>query len=109
MAFNKNMMSGSMVLLILKLLEKEDMYGYQIIQELEKKSDSVFQFKEGTIYPVLHDLEKKKFVTSYLEEGTSGKKRKYYKITEKGLQEVILKTDEWMKFSMSIMKVIGAQ
>ena len=102
-------MSGSTVLMILKLLEKEDMYGYQIIQELEKKSDSLFQFKEGTIYPVLHNLEKKKFVTSYLGEGTSGRKRKYYKITEQGLQETIIKTDEWMKFSMSINKVIGVQ
>jgi len=62
-------------LLILSLLSKEDMYGYQMISELEKLSENVFQMKEGTLYPVLKKLENGGQVNSYTTE-FSGRTRK---------------------------------
>jgi PadR family transcriptional regulator PadR len=59
MKINKELMKGSTSILILTLLKSEDMYGYQITQELERRSDSTFEMKEGTLYPMLHALEKK--------------------------------------------------
>ena len=84
MKFDKGLIGGSTVLLILSLLEETDRYGYEIIKELEIRSDKTFQFKEGTLYPVLHKLENGGYVKSYIAKGDTGKERKYYQITDKG-------------------------
>lgn len=72
-------------MLVLKLLEKEEKYGYQIISELKEKSNHRFLLKEGTLYPILYRLEDDKYVESRWSEAV-GKKvpRKYYVITEEG-------------------------
>ena len=82
MAVDKSLVSGSTMMLILKLLEEKDMYGYEMIETLREKSENVFELKAGTLYPLLHGLEEKEFVKSY-EQEASGKTRKYYSIQEK--------------------------
>ncbi len=84
MEFDKGLIGGSTVLLILSLLEETDRYGYEIIRELEQRSDKAFQLKEGTLYPVLHKLENDGYVESYKAKGDRGRDRKYYKITRNG-------------------------
>ena len=59
MAFDKALISGSMSMLLLKLLEEKDMYGYEMIETLRKKSNNVFELKAGSLYPLLHSLEEK--------------------------------------------------
>ena len=71
-------------LLVLSLLAGEDMYGYQIITELARRSDHTFDMKEGTLYPVLHGLWKDGQVECYEAEAPTGRKRKYYHLTKKG-------------------------
>ncbi|WP_455714886.1 PadR family transcriptional regulator [Anaerosporobacter sp.] len=80
-------------MLVLKLLETEEKYGYQIISELKEKSNGRFALKEGTLYPILYRLEDDKMVESKWSEAV-GKKvpRKYYIITDEGrsaLQEIV--------------------
>ena len=58
MKFDKGLMAGSGTMLILSLLEGGDMYGYQMIEELSRRSNDLFQMKEGTLYPILHGLER---------------------------------------------------
>ncbi len=58
MQIDKGLIGGSTTLLLLSLLNESDKYGYEIIKELEHRSDETFQFKEGTLYPVLHNLKK---------------------------------------------------
>ena len=58
MKLDKGLVAGSSTLLILSLLEHGDLYGYQMIEELARRSNDVFQMKEGTLYPILHALEK---------------------------------------------------
>ena len=65
MTVDKGYLAGSASLLVLSLLEKEDQYGYQIIRRLEERSQKVFSLQEGTLYPVLHKLENKGYITSY--------------------------------------------
>lgn len=84
MKINKELMKGSTSILILTLLKSEDMYGYQITQELERRSDSTFEMKEGTLYPMLHALEKEGAVESYWYDTDEGRRRKYYKLTDTG-------------------------
>lgn len=78
---NKELLKGSTTMLILNLLDKKSMYGYQMIKELSEKSKNVFELKEGTLYPILHSLEEKGLVESYWED-TLSRKRKYYSITK---------------------------
>ena len=103
---NKELIKGSTITLILNLLEDEEMYGYGIIKALEEKSEGVFCFKEGTLYPVLHDLEKKGFVESYWEKSEGSRRRKYYKIKKKGLTELSKRKTEWDVFSSTMNDVL---
>ena len=103
---NKELLKGSTNILVLSLLENENMYGYQIIKELSKKSQKVFEFQEGTLYPILHNLEAKNFISSYWDT-TVGKKRKYYSITKEGKKQLKEKKEEWKIFSNGINKVVG--
>ena len=83
------------------------MYGYQIIKEIELRSEKVFSFKEGTLYPILHTFEKDGFVKSYWDESEQGRKRKYYKITKKGLKALNDSRKEWENYSSAVGKVIN--
>lgn len=74
MAIEKSLVSGSMTMLILKLLSEKDMYGYEMIDTLRQKSQNVFELKAGTLYPLLHSLEDKGFLTVY-EQEAAGKTR----------------------------------
>ena len=65
MAVDKSLVSGSTTMLVLKLLEEKDMYGYEMIDTLRGKSKNVFELKAGTLYPLLHGLEEKGLVESY--------------------------------------------
>ena len=87
MAVDKSLVSGSTTMLVLKLLEEKDMYGYEMIDTLRGKSKNVFELKAGTLYPLLHGLEEKGFVESYEKEAV-GKIRKYYHITRSGKKEL---------------------
>ena len=62
MKLNKELVKGSTAMLVLSVLEKQDMYGYQIIKTVALLSDDVFSLNEGTLYPILHALEKNEFV-----------------------------------------------
>ena len=84
MAINKSLISGSTSMLILRLLEDKDMYGYEMIETLEAKSNNVFTLKAGTLYPLLHSLEEKDLLTSY-ESEVNGKIRKYYPGRKSGM------------------------
>ncbi len=70
-------------MLLLRLLEEKDMYGYEMIETLESRSNHVFSLKAGTLYPLLHSLEEKRYLRSY-EDEVNGKTRKYYSITKEG-------------------------
>ena len=69
-------------MLLLKLLEENDMYGYQMIEQLQQRSDNVFALKAGTLYPLLHNLEEQGLLQSYEQTADTGRKRKYYSITK---------------------------
>lgn len=106
MAIEKTLISGSMTMLILKLLSEKDMYGYEMIDTLRKKSQNVFELKAGTLYPLLHSLEEKGLLTVYEEEYV-GKVRKYYSITKEGRKLLDKKTEEWQTYSAAVANVLA--
>ncbi len=107
MKISKELLKGSTGTMILQLLSEQDMYGYMIIQQIEVRSDSVFRMSEGSLYPILHAMEKDGLLEAYRQVSESGKERKYYRITPKGRLQLSLKLDEWKLFSSSVSKVLG--
>ena len=94
-------------LLVLSLLAGEDMYGYQMIVELARRSDHTFEMKEGTLYPVLHGLERDGAVEAYQQEASTGRMRKYYRITRKGLRLLDEKKEEWVEFTHTVNAILA--
>ena len=107
MKFDKGLVAGSSTMLVLSLLEGGDMYGYQMIEELSRRSNDTFQMKEGTLYPILHALEKDKYLSSYQQEAPTGRVRKYYKLTKKGKKLLDEKRAEWEAFYHGVNSVLS--
>ncbi|WP_339164628.1 PadR family transcriptional regulator [Siminovitchia sp. FSL W7-1587] len=91
---DKEMMKGSIDLLLLSLIAQRDLYGYEIIKTLKQLSDKAYEMSEGTLYPALRRLERKQWVTSYWSETQVGR-RKYYSITDLGKKELEVKKENW--------------
>lgn len=106
MKYSKELLKGSTSMLILSVLSDKDLYGYKIIRELEIRSENAFNMSEGTLYPILHALEKEKYLISYWQE-VDGRNRKYYQITEKGKKQLAKNREEWKSFSVSVNKVLN--
>lgn len=106
MAVDKSLVSGSMTMLLLKLLEKKDMYGYEMIEALREKSNNVFELKAGTLYPLLHTMEGKGMINAY-EQEVGGKIRKYYSLTGEGKKALKNKQKEWEEYEQGVRGVIG--
>lgn len=93
-------------LLVLSLLAGEDMYGYQMIVELARRSDRTFEMKEGTLYPVLHGLEREGLVEAYQQEAPTGRMRKYYHLTRKGGVALKTEAEAWKTYSGAVNAVL---
>ena len=106
MAVDKTLISGSTAMLILRLLEEKDMYGYEMIETLEARSNHVFSLKAGTLYPLLHSLEEKNYLSCY-EQEVSGKVRKYYQLTKEGRKFLEKKQAEWEQYAKAVTKVLA--
>ena len=107
MKIDKSLLSGSTPMLILSLLRDNDMYGYEMVAELARRSDDTFALKEGTLYPLLHTLEKNRWVSSYTKLTPSGRERKYYRLTASGREQLEYKEQEWRVFSEKVNVVLG--
>ena len=107
MALDKSLVSGSTTMLILKLLSEKDMYGYEMIETLQARSQNVFELKAGTLYPLLHTLEQNGLLTVY-EKEVSGKTRKYYHITKQGRKTLQEKKEEWKLYTEAVANVLNA-
>ena len=106
MKLKKDVSKGSVTLMVLSVLEKQDLYGYQMIRYLEGLSYGVFQFNEGTLYPVLHALEKDGMVTSYWDAVEDSRMRKYYHITDKGIKLLNESKKEWEEYVGAVNAVL---
>ncbi|WP_188455137.1 PadR family transcriptional regulator [Virgibacillus oceani] len=93
---------GVLKLCVLVLLDKQDRYGYELVQKI---SDQI-EISEGSVYPLLRRLKKEEYFTTYLRESTEGPSRKYYKLTEKGREYLHELMQEWKVFSQGVNQLI---
>ena len=106
MSNNREWLRTGAQFMVLALVNEVDRYGYEMIQELEKRSDYTFEMKEGTLYPILHRMEHAGYLTSYLQKASNGKERKYYTITKLGKKQLIEEEKAWQQFSKSMHQVV---
>jgi len=97
---------GSTTVLILSLLAERPMHGYQLAKELERRSEGFFDFKEGTLYPALHRLEREGLLTSEWEVVEEGPSRKVYRITDKGRHTLAEAANEWGTFARKLLSIL---
>lgn len=100
---------GTIELILLKLLDAQEMYGYQLVSALAEKGGELLQIKEGTLYPVLYRLEDKGFIISYRSNPKRGVPRKYYRLTGSGTKHLRELLEEWKNFSTVIEGMISDQ
>jgi PadR family transcriptional regulator, regulatory protein PadR len=104
--YGRELLKGSTDAILLYLINAEPMYGYQMIKVLETRTKGYFQFKEGTLYPALHRLEKAGFIKGKWEKLSNGQERRYYYITEKGQNALSERVETWRGFSQAVNLVI---
>ncbi len=109
MKIDNNLMRGNTRMLVLAIIDTGNKYGYEIIRELETKSYGTFMIKEGTLYPILHDLESEELIFSKSYKMENNRIRKYYKITKKGKAYLYTKKREWREFVSKIEMIIGKE
>jgi len=98
-------LKGTLPTLILEALEEEANHGYRIAQNIKQRSSGVLDFKEGTLYPALHKLERDRLVTSY-ETIENGRPRRYYEITKSGRGVLARDRAEWRKLSQAVSLIL---
>ena len=102
----RELLKGSTDSLLLCLIRQQPMYGYQLIKELGRRSEGYFEFKEGTLYPALHRLEKEGLLRGKWERLPGGQERRYYHITGKGQHALNAKLAEWQGFAAAMNLVL---
>jgi len=103
--FSKELIGASTIPIILSVLRRQKSYGYEIIQQVKQLSNDHISYGEGTLYPVLHKLEKKGLIESSWEVANTGRKRKYYEITENGKKALQDEKENWSIINQIILKL----
>ncbi len=107
-ATNPPFMNGIPELLVLKLLQREDMYGYEIVQAIRERTDAVVAVGEGVVYPVLHGLEKSGALTSR-RKTVGGRSRIYYSVTAAGRRRLAELTGVWTRLTAAVGSVLEGE
>jgi PadR family transcriptional regulator PadR len=97
---------GTTDIILLTLLRERPMYGYEIIQELERRSQGYFTFKEGLLYPALHQLEAQGLVASTWQATPQGRRRRYYSLTDSGRAALAPAVAEWTTFASNLLALL---
>ena len=106
MEFSQDLVKGTVVPIILKLLSERAMYGYEIIKVVNERTQNAFQWREGTLYPWLHRLESEGLIGSEWTESDAGRPRKYYRISRRGQALLAAKTAEWTGFTQAVNAIL---
>lgn len=106
MQFSKEILKGSAEVIVLQALHDSDAYGYELVERIARTSENIFEFQEGTLYPLLYRLEDRALVTSYSKQAPSGKERRYYQITKEGDAFLRSRTKELSTFITGLRKAL---
>ncbi len=103
---DNELIKGTLSLLILSLLSRRAMYGYEIVATVAEETNGAFEWKAGSLYPALHKLEADGLVESQWEAGSGGRRRKYYKPTKAGRAALGEKIASWAQISQAVSQIL---
>lgn len=106
MKLESELLRGAGPLAVLKLLERSEMYGYQLVESLSKRTDGVLALGQSTLYPLLYNLEAKGLIEADWRTAESGRERKYYRLTGSGRKRLASDTKQWQALSTA-MQALG--
>lgn len=106
MRIERELMRGAGPLAVLKLLERREMYGYELVEALARRSDGVLDMGQSTLYPMLYNLEAKGWIRSTTRAAPSGRERKYYRLSERGAAQLAKQTEQWRALTR-VMQALG--
>lgn len=104
-AHARELLKGTADTLVLATFAEGEQYGYQVVKEIEQRSGGFFQFKEGTVYPILHRLERQGLLGARWETMPNGMERRYYSLTSSGQETLRERLTEWVGFSQAVTQV----
>jgi DNA-binding PadR family transcriptional regulator len=104
--FSSELVRSSTDLVILTLLLKRPMYGYEILVSLADRGNGQFQLKQGTLYPLLYRLEREGWIRANWETPPNGKQRKVYSLTAEGGKVQQARAGEWLRFTKSVNSIL---
>lgn len=105
--FERELLKGSLGLMLLALIEQGPMYGYVIAKEIRAQTNNVIDLKEGSLYPALHRLEKEGMIEGFWQRREDGVDRRYYRLTAQGQQVLDDRRAQWNRFSAAVSKVVS--
>jgi PadR family transcriptional regulator PadR len=100
------LLKGTLSLLILSLLKRQSMYGYEIAATVHRETDGAFQWREGSLYPSLHKMQADGLIVGEWEEKEAGRKRRYYHITRKGRAMLEEKVRAWAELCTGVNRIL---
>ena len=95
MRIERELMRGAGPVAVLRLLERGEMYGYQLVEALERETRGVLSMGQSTLYPLLYNLEAKALLRARWRRAPSGRRRKYYSLTDKGAARLKAERAQW--------------
>ena len=104
--FERELLRGSLDMIILSVLVEKPMYGYLIQKEVLQISRDQVKLQAGTLYPLLHRLEADRLIRSYRDED-SGRKRKWYELTAAGKRRLSSQAQQWHSYAECIRKLLA--
>lgn len=99
-------LKGSLDLMLLALLERTPMYGYQMVKEVQGRSNNMLHLKEGSLYPALHRLEQAGLIEGFWQERVDGANRRYYRLTAHGRAVFLERRAQWQQFMTAVTGVL---
>ena len=105
MSVNKDLVAASSTPMVLAILAEGDSYGYAILQRVRELSGGALEWTDGMLYPVLHRLERAELVESRWEKAETGRRRKYYRITEAGREQLAEERRQWRTVDRTLEKI----
>jgi PadR family transcriptional regulator PadR len=104
---NAEMLKGTLDMMILRTLVTGDAHGHTIAKVIERTSEDVLEVEQGSLYPALHRLEDRGWVSSFWGTSENNRKAKFYRLTAAGKKQLVRETDRWRQMARAIALVMG--
>ena len=108
MSIDTAVIRGTLDLLILRVLTLEPMHGWGISERIQTLSREVLRAQQGSLYASLHRLTREGWIRSYWQDTDSGRRARYYALTRAGEKQVAVETDQWLRLSAGVGRLISA-